>query len=98
MKLFRMNINNASIGHMLQGRSKDIVIMSSWPKLKNNICFRNWEYVMLSRVQTIKGLFFFQPIEMEQSYKPTEEQIQFMKQAEQTENTLFQSIQMFVRK
>jgi hypothetical protein len=38
-------------GHKLQDRSKDMISVSSWSKLKNNICFRNWVYVFLSRVQ-----------------------------------------------
>jgi hypothetical protein len=90
MTLFPVNINTSSTGHKLQGRSKDIVIVSSWPKLKNNICFRNWEYVVLSRVRTLKGLFLFHPIDMEQSFKPTDELVQFMKRAERMENTLLQ--------
>ena len=72
--------------------------MSSWPKLKNNICFRNWGDAMLSRVWTIKGLFLFQPIDMEQSFKPTEELIQFMKRAERAENTLLQKQQILIQK
>jgi hypothetical protein len=59
MTMFPVNINTSSTGHKLQGRLKDMVIVSSWPKLKNNICFRNWEYVVLSRVRTLKGLFLF---------------------------------------
>jgi hypothetical protein len=73
MTMFPVNINTSSTGHKLEGRSKDMVIVSSWPKLKNNICFRNWEYIVLSRVRTLKGLFLFQPIDMGQSFKPTEE-------------------------
>ena len=68
MTMFPVNTNTSSTGHKLQGRSKDMVIVSSWPKLKNNICVRDWEYVVLSRVRTLKGLFIFQPINMEQSY------------------------------
>jgi hypothetical protein len=63
------------------------VIISTWPKLKNNICFRTWEYTVLSQVQTIKGLFLFQKIDIEHLFKPTEELIQFIKRAEWAENT-----------
>jgi hypothetical protein len=90
MTMFPVNINTSSTGHKLQGRSKDIIIVSSWPKLKNNICFRNWEYVVLSRVRTLKGLFLFHPINMEQSFKPMDELVQFMKRAECMESTLLQ--------
>jgi hypothetical protein len=90
MTMFPVNINTSSTGHKLQGRSKDIIIVTSWPKLKNNICFRNWEYVVLSRVRTRKGLFLFHPIDMEQSFKPTDELVHFMKRAERMESTLLQ--------
>ena len=79
MTMFPVNIITSSTRHKLQGRLKYMVIVSSWPKLKNNICFRNWEYMVLSQVGTLKGLFLFQLIDMEQSFKPTEELIQFMK-------------------
>jgi accessory gene regulator protein AgrB len=97
MTMFPVNINTSSTGHKLQGRLKDMVIVSSWPKLKNNICFRNWEYVVLSRVRTLIGLFLFQPIDMEQSFKPTEELIQFMKRVERTENVLLQKWNITLR-
>ena len=54
---------------------------------QNNICFRNWEYVVLLRVRTLKGLFLFHPINMEQSFKPTDELVQFIKRAARMENT-----------
>ena len=98
MKLFLVNINTSLTGYKLQRRSKDIDIMSSSPQLKNNICVRNLEYVMLSRVWTIKGLFLFRPINMEQPFKPTKELIQFMNWAERTENTLLQKRQVLGRK
>ena len=56
MTLFPVNINTSSTGHKLQGRSKNIIIVSSWPKRKNNICFRNWEYVILSQVWTLRTI------------------------------------------
>ena len=90
MTLFPVNINTSSTGHKLQGRSKDILIITSWPKFKNNICFRNWEYVVLSRVRTLAGLYLFQPIDMEQSFKPTDELVQFLKRAERSETALLQ--------
>jgi hypothetical protein len=70
---------------------KEILIITAWPKFKNNICFRNREYVVLSRVKKLAGLFLFNPIDMEQSYKPTEESIQFMKCAAHCESALLQN-------
>ena len=97
MTMFPVKIDTSSTGLTLQGRSKDIVIVSSWPKLKNNICFRNWEYVVLLRVRTLKSLFLFHPIDIEQSFKPTDELVQFMKRAERKENTLLQKRQNATR-
>jgi hypothetical protein len=94
MALFPVNINTSSTGHKLQGRSKDILIVMPCPKFKNIICFRNWEDVVLSRVRTLAGLFLFKPIDMDQSYKPTEALIQFMKQAERCESALLQKRQL----
>ena len=56
-----INLNDATTGHKLQGLSKDIVIITSWP---SGGIFTNWEYVVLSRVRTIKGLFLIRPISM----------------------------------
>ena len=92
--MFPLNINTSSVGHKLQRRLKDIVIVSSWPKLNNNICFRNWEYVVLTRVQTIKGVFMIETIDMEQLFKPAEELKKIMKIVEWAENTLLQKRQI----
>ena len=59
MYQLRINLNDATTGHKLQGMSKDVVIISSWPK---GGLFKNWEYVVLSRVRTVTGLYLFEPI------------------------------------
>jgi hypothetical protein len=51
MNQFSMNINHATTGHKLQGKSLDHLFISSWSYQ------RNWPYVLLSRVRTLKGLF-----------------------------------------
>jgi hypothetical protein len=51
-------INRTQVTRQIERSLKDIVIVSSQPKLKNNISFWNWEYVVLWRVPSIKGLFF----------------------------------------
>ena len=48
---FSININHATTGHKLQGKSLDELFISSWSYT------RNWPYVLLSRVRTLKGLF-----------------------------------------
>ena len=73
-----INLNDATTGHKLQGMSKDIVIVSEWPA---GGIYTNWEYVILSRVRTIKGLFLIKPISMTKSFKPSEALTQFFKRA-----------------
>ena len=57
------NSNDATTGHKLQGMSKDIIIVSSWPTGGLSLMFKNWEYVVLSRVRTLSGLYLVEPIE-----------------------------------
>ena len=48
--------NNATTGHKLQGQTKQNLVVSVWSKR------RNWNYVALSRVTTINGLFLVSPL------------------------------------
>jgi hypothetical protein len=66
MKHISANINDASTGHKLQGMSKDVIIVTSWPT-----GFKNWEYVVLSRACTLSGLYLVKPIDMNKSFKPS---------------------------
>ena len=70
MHKLRVNLNNATTGHKLQGMSKDVAIITSWPTGR---LFRNWEYTVLSRVRTLKGLYLFQEISLDRSFAPSEE-------------------------
>ncbi len=47
------NSNDATTGLKLQGMSKDAIIVSSWPTGSLAAMFKNWEYVILSRVRTL---------------------------------------------
>ena len=58
-----INLNDATTGHKLQG------LISTWP---SGGIFTNWEYVVLSQVRTIKGLFLIRPISMKKLFKPLE--------------------------
>ena len=71
MKQFLVNLNDATTGHKLQGMSKDVVIVTSWPKGGLAKWFKNWEYVVLSRVHTLS--YLLKAIDSEESFKPTEE-------------------------
>ena len=50
MKQIPANSNDATTGHKLQGMSKDAIIVLSWPTGTLAAMFKNWEYVVLSRV------------------------------------------------
>ena len=50
------NSNDATTGHKLQGMSEDVIIVLSWPTGGLSLTFKNWEYVVLSRVRTLLGL------------------------------------------
>jgi hypothetical protein len=65
MKQIPANTNDASKGHKLQGMSKDVIIVTSWPT-----GFKNWEYVVLSCACTLSGLYLVEPITMNKSFKP----------------------------
>ena len=87
MLVFSVNICTAATGHNLQGRSKDILIISSWPKLQGKAAFINWEYVVLSRVRTLEGLFLFEKLDYNHSYMPSEELSLFIRRAEKWKKT-----------
>ena len=52
---FGVNSNIATTGHKLQGMSKDNIVVVSW-----STQHKNWIYVVLSRVRTLKGLHLLQ--------------------------------------
>jgi len=53
--------------------SKDVLIVSAWPTGGLEAMSKSWEYVVLSRVRTLSGLYLVNPIDMEKSFKPSEE-------------------------
>ena len=66
-----------------------------WP---NGGLFKNWEYVVLSRVRTRDGLYLFQPIDMNKSFNPSEELTLFLKQAKQKEAAFLRQRKHALRK
>ena len=54
--------DNATAGHKLQGVSLDNLYVPSWNY------DRNWPYVVLSRVHTLKGLFLGKPLDPSKDY------------------------------
>ena len=86
-----INLNDATTGHKLQGMSKDVVIITSWPK---GGLFKNWEYVVLSRVRTRKGLYLFEPIDMNKCFKPSPELALFFRLARRKEKMFLKERQV----
>jgi hypothetical protein len=66
MKQIPANTNDATTGHKLQGMSKNVIIVTSWPTR-----FKNWEYVVLLHARTLSGLYLVKPIDMNKSSKPS---------------------------
>ena len=60
MTQFPVNLNNATTGHKLQGMSLDALIVPSFPNKKLNALFKNWKYVVLSRVRTLSELYLLE--------------------------------------
>ncbi len=63
MKRIPANSNDATMGHKLQGMSKDVIVVTSWPTRGLAAMFKNWEYVVLSRVLRLSGLYLVEPID-----------------------------------
>ena len=94
MTQFPVNLNDATTGHKLQGMSKDFVIVTSWPKGGMAKWFKNWEYVVLSRVRKLEGLYLLEAIDPEQSFQPTEEFLRYLHIIKMKEKRLYKKIEM----
>jgi hypothetical protein len=89
-QLQKANSNDATTGHNLQGMSKQLLIVSSWPTGGLAAMFKNWEYVVLSQVQTLSGLYLVKPIDMEKSFKPSKEQRSYIESARKKEKNMLE--------
>ncbi len=83
MKQIPANTNDASTGHKLQGMSKDVIIVTSWPTV-----FKNWEYVVLSCARTLSDFYLVEPINMNKSFKPSNELKRYIEFARLQESNL----------
>ena len=72
MKVFPVICNHATTGHKLQGKSVDQLVIAEWSKVKN------WAYVVLSRVRTLKGLFLTKPIPDDIDFSPSPHYLSMM--------------------
>ena len=64
LEQFPVVINFATTGHKLQGKSMLSLVIAQWSGVKN------WAYVVISRVCSLKGLFLFEPIPDDIDIKP----------------------------
>jgi hypothetical protein len=87
MKQIPANTNDASTGHKLQDMLKDVIIVTSWLT-----GFKNWEYVVLSRACTLSGLYLVEPIDMNKSFKPSNELKRYIEFARLQESNLFKKM------
>jgi hypothetical protein len=85
MKHTPANINDAPKGHKLQVMLRDVIIVASWP---TKSMFRNWEYVVLSHVRTLSGLYLVKPINIIKSFEPSDELKRYIKNAKEKETML----------
>ncbi len=79
------NSNDGTTGHKLQAMSKDVIIVSSWPTGGLSKNFKNWEYVVLSHVRTLSGLYHVDPIDMEKSFNPSSQLRSYIDKIKQKE-------------
>jgi hypothetical protein len=75
---FPVVVNYATTGHKLQGKSVDELMIAQWSKVKN------WAYVVLSRVRTLKGLFLEHPIPDDIDFSPHPEYLDMMERLRNT--------------
>ncbi len=70
--------------------SNDVIVLKSWPTGGLAAMFKNWEYVVLSRVGTLSGLDLVEKIDMEKLFKPSSELKKYIENARQKETNLLE--------
>jgi hypothetical protein len=63
--------------------SNDAIIVTSLPT-----GLKNWEYVVLSRVRTLSGLYLVDAIDLEKSFKPSQQLKSYIEYAKTQESEL----------
>ncbi len=78
--------------------SKDAIIVSSWPTGSLAAIFKNWEYVVLSCVRTLSGLYLVKPIDMDKSFQPSPQLTSYMDKIIKLEKDMLEKRQQAIRK
>jgi ATP-dependent exoDNAse (exonuclease V) alpha subunit len=89
MTQFPINLADAVTGHKLQGRTLDKVIVTAWP---NMAIMKNWEYTVLSRVKSRKGLYLFDKLDIHKSYAAKPEFKKFITRLRLLEDATMKSV------
>jgi len=74
MTAFPANLNHATTGHKLQGKSMDELVIVEWSKRDS----AKWAYVAISRVRTLDGLYLLEPIPEDIDFTPDPEYLAMM--------------------
>jgi hypothetical protein len=74
--------------------SKDIIIVLSWPSGGLSKVFKNWEYVVLSHVCTLSGLYLIEPINMDKLFNPSPELRSYIEKARGKEKSILEEPQI----
>ncbi len=98
MKQIPANSNHATTGHKLQGMSKDAIIVSSWPTGSLAAMFKNWEYVILSCVRTLSGLYLAKPIDMDKSFELSPQLTSYMDKIRTFKKDMLEKCQQAITK
>ena len=88
MPQFLVNLNDATTGHKLQGMSLDSLMVPSFPNKILRALFKHWVYVVLSSLRTLSGLYLLNKIDEDDSFKPTEYFVRFLKRTQKKTKTL----------
>ena len=74
LQSFPVVLNHATTGHKLQGKSMDELVIVEWSKKDK----AKWAYVVISRVRTLEGLFFLEPIPDDIDFTPDQKYQEMM--------------------
>ena len=77
---FGINNNTATTGHKLQGMSKDSLFTVDY-----DYGTENWIYVLLSRVNEMKGYFSYKQLDINKLRKPDKDLLKDQKRLQQIE-------------
>ncbi len=98
MKQIPANSNDATTGHKLQGMSKDAIIVSSWSTGSLAAMFKNWEYVALSCVPKLSGLYLVKPKDMDKSFQTSPQLTSYMDKIRKFEKDMLEKCQQAITK